>query len=106
MNTDDDLSTEPLVRIVCAAIRHQATGTVLCGVRHYDNAFMRPMIRALCGTVEAAREQGWYGCEDGFVTNTYEFVTREQAYVIAEAAGQLRSHNPDWGKRLYSESLY
>lgn len=114
MNTDDDIN-EPLCRIVCAAIRH--TGTVrgqrliITGARHYDQ-IMRANILALFHHVmdrETAREmadhEGWYACEQGFIDNKGEFLTREQAWIIAEKAGQIRKVTGTAGT-LYSEDLY
>lgn len=100
MNSDDDISSAPLTRIVCAAIRHKS-GVVLAGVRHYDNWTMRPMLKLLgCEPGDS-----WYGAQQGFLTNTGEFLNREQAWEIADAAGQIRQTTGLVGT-LYSEDLY
>lgn len=39
----------------------------------------------------------------GFYTNKERFLTREEAYEVAEAAGQLRGGD---GKRLYTEDMW
>lgn len=47
--------------------------------------------------------------EQGFITNTLKFVTREEAYVIAARAGQIVSHVPILTGRpmaLFSEDLW
>lgn len=40
----------------------------------------------------------------GFVTSTGRFVSREEAALIAVAAGQITA--PQWGSRLFSEDLW
>lgn len=85
-------------RIVCAAIRH-SNGSIICGPRHFD-ALMRSQI--------FARKQGeeWRGAEQGFVNQFGEFLTREQAYEIADTNGQhLHGEGYD-GRLLFSEDLY
>lgn len=42
--------------------------------------------------------------EQGFLTNTGRFVSREEAYKIAKAAHQIVAH--DNGRFLFSESLW
>lgn len=104
---DDDLSTEPLIRVVCAAIRHK-DGTVIAGTRHYDPIMRATILRMYRGQPDefrAAMEDGWYGCAQGFLTNKQEFLTREQAWKVAEAAKQIRQVTGEPGT-LYSEDLY
>ena len=104
---DDDLSTEPLIRVVCAAIRHK-DGTVIAGTRHYDSIMRATILRMFKGQpneVVAAREAGWYDCEQGFLNNKQEYLTREQAWKVAEAAKQIRQVTGTPGA-LYSEDLY
>jgi hypothetical protein len=72
-------------RIVCAALRN-AQGAVICGIRHYDS-----IMNAAIG-----REGPEYWIprevEQGFVSNRYpfNFLTRKEAFVIAQRAGQIR----------------
>jgi hypothetical protein len=93
------------LRVVCAAIR-AADGSVLLGVRHYS-ADMHAQI--------AARKDGEkfkhrLDKDQGFVNQHGVYMTREEAYRVALAAGQLRY--PDAcgqgldGPKLYSEGLY
>lgn len=104
MNPDTDLS-EPLYRVVSAANRHKASGLIICGARHYDDV-MRGVIMFICGTTDAAKDQGFYSMEQGFINNKGEFMTRQEAWIIAEKAGQIRQQTgPDRGI-LYSEDLY
>lgn len=44
--------------------------------------------------------------EDGFLTNTEEFVSRAKAWMIAEAAGQIQPHPSQTPGKLHSEDLY
>lgn len=101
MNEDHDLSTEPLIRIVCAAIRHEGTGLVIAGTRHYDS-----IMRDIINTGYYSERLMWFAAEQGFLTNKQEFVTREQAWKIAEAAGQIRPHPSVVPGTLHSEDLY
>ena len=99
MKPDTDIPSAPLCRIVCAAIRNRNTGAVLAGARHYD-----PIMRGILLRLPDAAD--WYAAEQGFITNIRgEFVTREQAWKIAEAAGQIRQVTGRPGT-LYSEDLY
>lgn len=101
MNTDDDLS-EPLYRVACAAIREKESGLIIAGVRHYDG-IMRTMIRL----IDPERiTPSLYACEQGFLDNKGGFLTREQAWVIAEKAGQIRPHPSMKPGILHSEDLY
>ena len=88
--------------IVCAAIRN-ADGVVITGVRHYD-LLMNAMAERLGG------RPAWRGAEQGFVSNKYpfRFLTREEAYVIAVAAGQIRNDVPSMAAQgqLDSSHLY
>jgi hypothetical protein len=82
--------------VVCAAIRLKL-GVVVCGPRHFD-ATMRKVIEKLRLTVCDA--------EQGFVDQFGEFLTREQAWDIAKARGQIRTDNGICTGTLYSEDLY
>lgn len=101
MNSDDDLS-EPLYRVVCAAIRHRDTGLVICGARHCDSIMRAVALRML----PPGPEFDGYRCgAQGFINNKGEFLTREQAWIVAERAGQIRKTTGTHGT-LYSEDLY
>ena len=51
-------------------------------------------------------EHEYWDWEQGFVTNKYRFVSREEAWIIAEKQGQIiRDHKVCVGT-LYSEHLY
>lgn len=99
MNSDDDLA-EPLTRIVCAAIRHTETELVIPCVRHYD-----PQCRVLLEELQCYCP-AHFPTVAGFLTNTGEFLTRQQAWIVAEKAGQIRPHPSQVPDELHSEDLY
>ena len=94
-------------RVVCAAIR-AADGSVLLGIRHYS-ADMRAQISAR-RAVDGAKFKHRHDEDQGFVDQHGVFMSREEAYAVAEAAGQIAF--PDKcgkglnGRKLYSEGLY
>lgn len=82
-------------RIVCAANRSKDKWYIVLGVRHWDLLMHNaaPMLNP----------PEW---EEGFVDNRGNFLTREEAYVVAENARQIiRRVGGDDG-RLFSENLY
>lgn len=96
--------------IVCAAVRHRETGTVVCGVHHGH----------CIGTFKAlGMGSGSEKLECGFVDNKSVFLDRKEAWKIADAAGQIRRPT-GWEKdysnarpagigdegMLFSENLY
>lgn len=91
--TDVNTQTQ---HVVCAAVRLRQ-GVVVCGPRHFD-ATMRKMIEQLRLTVT--------GAEQGFVDQLGNFLTREEAWDIAKARGQVRTENGICCGTLYSEDLY
>ena len=86
-------------RVVSAANRSPCGLVVMC-VRHGCDIFY--------GVVDKIYppEHEYWDWEQGFVTNKYRFVTREDAWIIAEKQGQIiRDHTLCVGT-LYSEHLY
>lgn len=79
-------------RIVCAA--NKVGGTLILGVRHHDE-----IMRYCCKKLDGYAEQG-------FVDNRGQFLTREEAWPIALAAGQIIRRCGGDGVKLYSENLY
>lgn len=83
-------------RVVCAANRC-ADGYLLLGARHGDALMHEQAVRSGRRVI---------GTEEGFVDQWGNFLTREEAYVIAERQGQYRP----WGTHipgvLFSEDLY
>lgn len=101
--------TEPMrasvitARVVCAANRY-ADGTITLGLRHHD-AWMQQHVIAL--RIETRRPNG--PPEQGFIDNHGSFLTRKEAWVIAETAGQIvRRCGADGPEAhgLFSENLY
>ena len=83
--------------IVCAACIN-SEGKVVPSVRHGDE---------LVYNVMDEYEVTLFRWVQGFVTNRFSFVTRKEAWIIAERQGQIRNQLPcDHSKRLYSENLY
>jgi hypothetical protein len=78
-------------RVVCAAVRRFEV--VVCSVRHFDQF-------THIGTTSAG---SW---TQGFVDNKGNFLTREEAWTVAEAAGQIIRRCSGDGERLFSENLY
>lgn len=92
--------------VVCAACKYG--DLILCGARHFSPA--------MCSQLDKIREDGLIEmdnlgrAEQGFVDQYDVFMSREEAYEVALAAGQLntrrsKSSNPG-SKTLFSEDLY
>lgn len=84
-------------RVVCAAVRNRSSGLVVCGPRHYD-AIMREQMKLAKGE--------WADGIQGFVDQHGVFMSREEAWVVARAAGQIARRVGGDGHKLYSENLY
>ncbi len=84
-------------RIVCAAIKLK-TGTILCSPRHYDKLSYDLIMKYNIVTE---------GAVQGFVDQKGNFLTREEAYQIAEKEDQILRETPfTQCKKLDSEALY
>lgn len=88
-------------RVVCAAIHLEDTGVIL-GPRHYDAT----MHAAIDLEPDDLKEAWRHEAEQGFIDQHGHFLTREEAWVIAEEAGQIIRRVGGDGQRLYSENLY
>lgn len=86
-------------RIVCAAIRG-SDGTLILGIRHYS----LDMHMQIAQTVNNWRYANKLGDDQGFVDQYGRYHTREQAWHIATANGQVTE--PIAQDSLYSEDLY
>lgn len=86
--------------VVCAAIKHQCTYDLIVGPRHFDATMA-------CWIERSGMD--WHRAEQGFIDQHGEFLSRQEAWKVADAAGQIRrrvgSDGPD-GKGLFSENLY
>lgn len=91
---------EAPIRIVCSAMRNK-DGLVVCSVRHYDSFIHQFNVKI--DNLNNVREQG-------FVDNRFNYLTREEAWVVAFNAGQIirrcGGDMVDGVGRLYSENLY
>lgn len=93
-------------KILCAAIHFKTgkkhsyspknieDGIVICGYRHSN------IIAIACMIEELNIDEGI----QGFLTDENEFVTREEALIIAREANQLKKNTHPL--KLYSEDLY
>jgi hypothetical protein len=92
----DETGESMMDRIVCAANRKRFTGHVVLGIRHWDD-FMRGI-----------HSEG-DPVDQGFIDNRGNFLSRTEAWKVANAAGQIirRVGGDDVnGGTLYSENLY
>ena len=98
--TDRDAQQEPKRRVVCAALLFP-DGTIVCGPRHFDETMRRLIKRAL---LDIHADHG--ACEQGFVDQRGEYMSRQIAWTVAEEAGQIIRRVGGDGHALYSENLY
>lgn len=82
-------------RLVSAAI--QKDNVIIMGVRHFDQIMQTQL------DISGLDRKGW---QQGFVTNRLRFVSRDEAWLIAQTNDQIC-----WGKdrppgKLFSEDLY
>lgn len=85
-------------RIVCAANRFP-DGTVILGARHWD-----PWMHATRKKLNMSERVDGLA-EQGFIDNERNFLTREEAWIVANEAGQIiRRVGGDEGC-LYSENI-
>lgn len=92
-------------RVVCAAIR-AADGDLLLGIRHYSRD-MQVQIEARSDGAKFCRR---HDHDQGFVDQWGQFMSRAEAYQVAESTGQIafpeaRINGLD-GPKLCSECLY
>lgn len=83
-------------RVVCAAIR-DASGRIVLGARHFDHR----MVETIRGMTSYA--EPW---EQGFIDQRGNFLTRQEAWVIAVEASQIVRDVPGPVGTLFSEHLY
>lgn len=98
--------------VVYSAVRHKDTGVMVRGVRHGD--YLNDVIRF--GIDDHLNGETW---ECGFVDQDNKFMSREEAWKVADAAGQIRrpfGFEKDYNNQrepsisdeglLFSENLY
>jgi len=87
--------------IVCAAMLMK-DGSIVTGIRHFS-----PEMRAIMRLAYGAEGYHLKVADQGFVDQKGVFLTREEAWKVAEAAGQIRRVTGSKGVgELYSEDLY
>lgn len=90
--------------VVCAAVRLQ-DGLIVCGARHFD-MLMRAQLDRICGKrIDTLLK----GAEQGFIDQFGTFLSRKDAYRIAQSVPQPRRTGGGWHTGvhdLYSEDLY
>lgn len=87
--------------LIVAAANKLKCGLIVVGARHFDKIMINQLKAA--GKLKEGRTS-----EQGFIDNRYNFLTREEALLIAKAADQLNVHRKKtWPKHmLFSEDLY
>ena len=96
------MKTEPCTkgrRVVSAALAYK--NLLILGPRHFDATMHKQIDQSRCAGLVAGRS--W---EEGFVDQYGVFMTREEAWIVAEAAGQIIRRVGGDGIKLYSENLY
>lgn len=92
-------------RVVCAAVR-SSDGYLVLGIRHYSQDMHQQIAEREDGHKFAHRHDE----DQGFVDQHGIFMSREEAYKIAEAAGQILRPEACGeglnGPKLYSEGIY
>lgn len=92
---------KPQQVVVCAANRLE-DGTILCGARHWDEVMRKQADKMGLSEEKPIR------CEQGFINQFGEFLTRREAMVVVKESGQrfdiARNGGQDY--ELYSEGLY
>jgi len=88
-------------RVVCAAIRAEY-GELLLGIRHYSADMCNQIIQRADGTKFLHRHED----DQGFVDQWGGYMTREEAFAVATAAGQIVRPEACQHGLLFSEGLY
>lgn len=92
--------------IVCAANRHRDSGLIIAGARHWDPV-MRGMVNRLSSS--SGLKPDWGAYDQGFIDQHGKWYTRTEAWVVAQANGQVKRRvggDTADGGTLYSESIY
>lgn len=101
--------------VVSAACRHKPTGLIVVGARHFDK-LMRAQIFALQGYdmknsasgqwEDMSSTEDWKDLDQGFIDNHGDFLTRQEAWYLANMNNQIRFTEYSAEGMLFSESLY
>lgn len=95
-------------RIVCAANKYEVNGEVIIilGARHFDQRMVQQINRLPPDIKDRLTKSN--ACQ-GFIDQHGKFLTRTEAWKIAEVNGQIRHRvggDTVNGGTLYSENLY
>lgn len=91
--------------VVCSAVYLPLHGVTLIGARHWDFQMQRQYARLFPDSDPEPCQND----EQGFIDQRGDFMTRTQAWHVAEQAGQIRRRcggDVTNGGTLYSENLY
>lgn len=88
-------------RVVCAAARAE-DGRIIVGIRHYSG----DMYSQIFARGDGRQFENRYGEDQGFVDQLGIYMTREEAWIIANEAGQIINYIAGQEGILYSEHLY
>ena len=97
----DDKQKEFCHHVVCAAVRHLSTNEIIISPRHFDTIFHNTL-----NLVHPDYQEGWKNAEQGFIDNFGNFLTRQEAWIIAKKANQIKYRCGGDGIKLFSENLY
>jgi len=87
-------------RVVCAAVIDDK-GIIVAGARHLDR-IMKEQIKMMGRkSIDFSNPEF-----QGFINQWGQFLSREEAWIIAEKRGQIIRRCGGDGVRLYSENLY
>jgi hypothetical protein len=106
--------------VVCAANRHKETGRIILGARHWDDQMrsqVLPNYKEIITGIEggdltvlklfkSTYQSLFIAWDQGFIDQRLNFLTREEAYVIAKENNQIRFRCGGDEGVLYSENLY
>lgn len=98
---DYDIAPLSNQRVVCAAQREYETGLIVTGARHFDKTMVHVIER-----IDTLLIQRWARSESGFIDQFGNFLTRQEAWIVADREGQI-IRDRDWQTgSLHSEHLY
>ena len=85
-------------QVVCAAIRN-TNGRIICSARHYDGIMHSQIL---------ASSDDWIkdDVEPGFIDQRGVFMTRQEAYILANDCKQIKHRVGNHNGELFSENLY
>jgi|ERR1035437_3364357 hypothetical protein len=94
------ISKDNIQRVVVCASNRSKSGKIICGARHWDAAMRSTVI------IDGKMPSEWHGADQGFIDQFCVWMDRQEAWKVAEAAGQIK-YGRDYSKgTLYSEDLY